>query len=120
MSTQEASNQKSISFQQRLFARFMASEDEKSHELYKNKKVELFSQLTGTILEIGPGYGNLTKSILKMNPKKIIAIEKDKNLALYLNNFFKSKNKIEIINDDILNIIIYVKTRQDVFYLLNP
>ena len=57
MSTQEASNQKSISFQQRLFARFMASEDEKSYELYKNKKVELFSQLTGTILEIGPGTG---------------------------------------------------------------
>ena len=58
-----------------------------------------------TILEIGSGYGNLTKSILKMNPKKIIAIEKDKYLASYLNNFFDDKNKIEVINDDILNII---------------
>ena len=31
-----------------------------------------------TVLEIGPGYGNLTRKIANMKPKKILAIEKDK------------------------------------------
>ena len=51
------SSQESVSLRQRLFARFMASDDERSHELYKDKKSELLGQLTGTILEIGPGTG---------------------------------------------------------------
>ena len=33
-----------------------------------------------TVLEIGPGYGNLTRKIANMKPKKILAIEKDKKL----------------------------------------
>ena len=36
------------------------------------------------ILEIGAGYGHLTKSISLMEPKKIFAIEKDKKLAFLL------------------------------------
>ena len=32
------------------------------------------------VLEIGPGSGNLTNEIIAMNPKKLIAIEKDANL----------------------------------------
>ena len=55
-----------------------------------------------TILEIGPGTGNLTSYILKKNPKKIFVIEKDDNLALNLKNKFD--NKIIIINDDILKL----------------
>ena len=31
-----------------------------------------------TVIEIGPGYGNLTEAIVHMNPKKILSIEKDK------------------------------------------
>ena len=54
------------------------------------------------VLEVGPGTGNLTSEILKQNPKKIIVVEKDKVLASNLENNFK--NKINIINDDILNI----------------
>ena len=54
------------------------------------------------ILEIGPGTGNLTSYILKKNPKKVIVIEKDNNLAKNLESTFK--NKLKIINDDILNI----------------
>ena len=34
-----------------------------------------------TVLEVGPGTGNLTEKILSKNPKKIFAIEKDKFLA---------------------------------------
>jgi len=57
------------------------------------------------ILEIGPGYGNLTKKISDLNPKKIYAIEKDKKLVIFLKEFFKKNKNIEIINDDILNLI---------------
>ena len=55
-----------------------------------------------TILEVGPGTGNLTSFILKNNPKKIIVIEKDSHLAQNLNENFG--DKLKIINDDILNI----------------
>ena len=53
------------------------------------------------ILEVGPGTGNLTDLIIKKNPKKIYAIEKDYNLVSFLNNKFKKK--IKIINKDILD-----------------
>ena len=52
------------------------------------------------VLEVGPGTGNLTEKILKKKPKKIIVVEKDKNLTINLEKKF-NKN-IEIINEDIL------------------
>ena len=58
--------------------------------------------LNKTILEIGPGTGNLTSYILNKNPKKMIVIEKDSELANNLKNKFN--NQITIINDDILKI----------------
>jgi len=57
------------------------------------------------ILEIGPGTGNLTKKILEMNPKKVFAIEKDKNLFNLLDKTFMNNDNIELINDDVLNIL---------------
>ncbi len=54
------------------------------------------------VLEVGPGTGNLTSYILKKNPKKLYVIEKDNKLANNLNDRFK--NKLTIINDDILKI----------------
>ncbi len=53
-----------------------------------------------TILEIGPGTGNLTEEILKKKPFKLIVVEKDINLS----NILKEKfgDKIIIINNDIL------------------
>ena len=53
------------------------------------------------ILEVGPGTGNLTEKILKKKPKKLIVVEKDKNLTIFLKKKFN--NNIEIINDDILS-----------------
>jgi 16S rRNA (adenine1518-N6/adenine1519-N6)-dimethyltransferase len=41
-----------------------------------------------TILEIGPGTGNLTSFILKNNPKKVFVIEKDNDLAKNLKTYF--------------------------------
>jgi 16S rRNA (adenine1518-N6/adenine1519-N6)-dimethyltransferase len=66
------------------------------------KIVNLTNIKNQTIIEIGPGTGNLTKFILDNKPKKFIAIEKDKNLALVLKKNFK--NQVEIINNDILKI----------------
>ena len=55
-----------------------------------------------SILEIGPGTGNLTSYILKNRPKKLFVVEKDKDLAILLKKKFE--DKIIIINDDILKI----------------
>ena len=52
-----------------------------------------------SILEVGPGTGNLTSYILKKNPKKLLVVEKDKNLVNLLKKKFE--DKIIIINDDI-------------------
>ena len=57
------------------------------------------------VMEIGPGYGNLTKGIVSMKPKKILAIEKDKKLASFLKKEFEDYKNVKIINRDILNII---------------
>ena len=54
------------------------------------------------ILEIGPGTGNLTSFILKKKPKKLVVIEKDKDLVLKLTNIFN--DQISVINDDVLNV----------------
>ena len=54
------------------------------------------------VLEIGPGTGNLSSFILKKNPKKLIAIEKDNLLAANLQNNFN--DQMTIINKDILEI----------------
>ena len=55
-----------------------------------------------SILEIGPGTGNLTSSLIEKNPKKFFVIEKDNNLASLLETQFR--DKITIINDDVLKI----------------
>ena len=63
---------------------------------------EIVSIENKMILEVGPGTGNLTKSLLKKKPKKFYVVEKDDNLASLLEKEFK--NQIHIINEDILNI----------------
>ncbi len=55
-----------------------------------------------TILEIGPGTGNLTSYIFKKSPKKLFVIEKDNELSRNLENKFD--NEITIINDDVLKV----------------
>ncbi len=55
-----------------------------------------------TILEVGPGTGNLTRSLLKRKPKKFYVVEKDNELILSLKQEFQ--NELSIINDDILKI----------------
>ena len=67
-----------------------------------NKIIDLVNIKDKSILEIGPGTGNLTVNILKKNPKKITVVEKDHQLAELLNKKFETK--IKIINEDVLKI----------------
>jgi len=65
-----------------------------------DKIVETTSINNKNVIEIGPGTGNLTKAILKKNPKKFFVVEKDNNLSILLRENFKGQ--IIIINEDIL------------------
>jgi len=58
-----------------------------------------------SVLEIGPGYGSLTKKIINKNPNKIYAIEKDNKLANLLKEDFKYFDNVKIINKDILDVL---------------
>ncbi len=52
------------------------------------------------VLEIGPGTGNLSETILLKKPEKFYVIEKDKRLIEHLNQKFQEK--VTVINEDIL------------------
>ena len=65
-----------------------------------DKIVNILELKDKNILEVGPGTGNLTEAILKKKPKKVIVVEKDNYLAGLMKNKFK--NRIKIINQDIL------------------
>ena len=67
-----------------------------------DKIVEITNIENKSVIEIGPGTGNLTSFILKKNPKKFFVIEKDNELISKLKEKFN--NQISIINDDVLNI----------------
>ena len=55
-----------------------------------------------SVVEIGPGTGNLTDYILKKNPDKLLVIEKDNKLVEELRN--KYSNNLQIINEDVLDV----------------
>jgi len=63
-------------------------------------------QKDDTILEVGPGIGNLTQELAK-RVKKVISVEKDQNLARILSKELGIENikNVEIIQDDILKIL---------------
>ncbi len=67
-----------------------------------DKIINIIDIKNKSVLEVGPGTGNLTSAILKKKPKKIFVVEKDDNLVLFLKKKFQ--NQINIINDDILNL----------------
>jgi len=66
------------------------------------KIVEITKIEKKSILEVGPGTGNLTSYILKKNPKKVFLVEKDENLVSFLVDQFN--DKVTIINNDILSV----------------
>jgi 16S rRNA (adenine1518-N6/adenine1519-N6)-dimethyltransferase len=56
-----------------------------------------------TILEIGPGIGNLTIELAK-RAKKVIAVEKDKRMIEILKENLKDYKSVEIVQGDILKL----------------
>lgn len=70
----------------------------------QNKIIE-HSELkeTETVLEIGPGRGELTRLLLE-KAKKVIAVEIDKELCKLLREKFAAYNNLELINADILTL----------------
>ena len=71
------------------------------------------------VIEIGPGYGNLTEGIISMNPKNVLAIEKDKKLSIFLKEKFQNTNILKVINEDILSIIKYKKNKNNLLVFGN-
>ncbi len=56
------------------------------------------------VLEIGPGPGGLTRSILALNPAKLTVIEKDSRCISLLQDIQKIYPNLEIISDDALKV----------------
>ena len=67
-----------------------------------NKIISLVEIQGKSILEIGPGSGNLTESIVKKEPKKLDLIEKDYRFCEILKKKFNFLKNCKIINNDIL------------------
>ena len=63
-------------------------------------------QKNDLVIEVGPGHGELTEKIRNERLDiRIIAIEKDKELAVDLKNKFKNCKNIEVIEGDALKIL---------------
>lgn len=72
---------------------------------YVRDKIIKMAQITNKdiVLEVGPGLGALTGSLLNI-VKKVIAIEIDKTLFNYLSEKFANYDNIELLYGDILSI----------------
>lgn len=55
------------------------------------------------VIEIGPGLGTLTESLLE-NAGKVVAVELDNRMIKILNDRFKLYNNFEVINEDVLKV----------------
>jgi len=60
---------------------------------------------TDTVLEIGPGLGFLTAA-LASKAQRVIAVEKDRTLAIYLKEKFSERTNVMILHADALTISI--------------
>lgn len=74
-----------------------------------DKIIAKSGQLTGSqVLEVGPGPGGLTRSILRRVPKRVIVVEKDHRfkptLEMLADSFQAINGKMDIIYDDIMKI----------------
>lgn len=69
-------------------------------DVIKHLVDEISTDQGSPIVEIGPGTGNITKELIKLN-RKIYAIEKDKALASRLQEIYG--NRINVINENVIN-----------------
>ena len=79
-------------------------------------KIVRFSDIKGQfVLEIGPGPGCLTRSLIKAGAKKIIAVEKDSKCVDIIN--YQKKiflNKVMLIEGDFLKDYVFKKILKEI------
>ena len=84
----------------------------------------IYSETQPLCIEVGPGLGTLTSSLLKRFPK-VLAIEFDERLAKNLPNSFPGKN-LEVRNEDVLKFDLdtikepYVVAGNIPYYITSP
>ena len=84
------------------------------------KKILSFTNIKDkNVIEIGPGTGNLTNEILKLNPKNLLCVEKDKKLSEKLKLSLVNSNNIKIKNADILSLDLKNLIKKDTVVLGN-
>ena len=83
------------------------------------KILSLTSIKDKNVIEIGPGTGNLTYEILKLYPKSLLCVEKDKKLSERLKLSLKNANNITIKNRDILSLDLKNFIKKDTIVLGN-
>lgn len=66
------------------------------------KILNLFSVKNKDIIEIGPGHGSLTDEIIKLKPKSLCIIEKDRILSNKLKIKYENNKEVKVYNNDIL------------------
>jgi len=79
-----------------------------SQNFFKNygvaQKLVKESSITSldTVVEIGPGYGTITKALMA-RARKVIALEKDKKMYELLKEKYKNNPKIQVVHADYLH-----------------
>ncbi|WP_343289010.1 16S rRNA (adenine(1518)-N(6)/adenine(1519)-N(6))-dimethyltransferase RsmA [Wolbachia endosymbiont of Encarsia formosa] len=77
-----------------------------SNEITKRIVALAGSMKDFNVIEIGPGYGALTREILAYNPKFLLSIEKDSSLVKHHEQLLNEhKGKYRIIEADALNVV---------------
>ena len=71
------------------------------------------------VLEIGPGPAGITRSILKKNPVKLIAIEKDKRCLDLLSELKDHYPNLEILSEDALRVKLSDITNEKIKIIAN-
>ena len=70
-----------------------------------DKIIEYSGDLQGRdVIEIGPGPGGLTRSILEANPRKLVVVEKDRRCIALLNEVKSYYPNLVIIEEDALKL----------------
>ena len=75
--------------------------------LDKNIQIKIVNIITikkRNIIEIGPGFGQITDKIILKNPNELILVEKDNDLCKLLNTKYKENFNVTIFNKDVLSV----------------
>ena len=84
-----------------------------------DKIIDLCDVKNNNIVEIGPGTGNLTNKIIAQNPKSLILIEKDRQLAKQLQTKLGRIHNLKIFNEDVLKFDLEGKIKKNTIIVGN-